>query len=169
MKIELSTRKHPRLKGYDYSRNGAYFVTICTQNRKETLGAVGRGDPDAPFVHLSEYGIISRKCIEQIESHYDGVIVDKYVVMPNHIHMILIIDIDENLTNKANGASGSPRPTIPNIIRVFKRLTNRELGLKMWQTSYHDHIIRNEAEYLRIWQYIDENAAKWDDDEYYMQ
>ena len=178
---------------------------------------VGRGDPDAPFsrgdpdapfsrgdpnalciLQLSEYGLIVEKFISQIEKHYAGVFVDKYVIMPNHVHMIIVVRRDiVNQNDDALGsphgksgasgsphgkssasgsphgkssASGSPRPTdalIPKIMGMIKRLTNRGFGFDMWQKSYHDHIIRNETDYQRIWQYIDQNPATWLQDCYY--
>jgi len=160
---ELPVRKRLRLEGHNYSSNGAYFLTYCVKNGHEMLGQiVGRGDPDAPCMQLSEYGVIAQKYIEQIESHYEGVNVDKYVVMTNHIHIIIV--------NRDSGASGSPRPTnalIPNIMKAFKRLTNKEYGFDMWHTSYHDHIIRDQKDYETKWRYIDENPAKWAEDEFY--
>ena len=168
---ELPVRKHPRLKGYNYNNNGVYFITFCVAGRHEMLGKiVGRGDPDAPCIQLSEHGIIVQKHIDQIELHYNGVIVDKYVVMPNHIHMIIVVNRDGGMEHREGGASGSPRPTnalIPNIIKALKRLTNKVYGFNMWQTSFHDRIIRDEADYRTICQYIDENPARWAEDEYH--
>jgi len=174
-----------RLDGFDYCRNGAYFVTICVKNGHEMLGKiVGRGDLDAPYVELSRYGMIARKYIENIEPHYDGVTIEKYVIMTNHIHMIVMVkrvnpigNADTGASNdgdssKEAGASRSPRPTnalIPNIVRAFKKLTDREFGFNMWQTSYHDRIIRDESEYQKIRQYIDENPTRWTQDKYYRQ
>ena len=80
--------------------------------------------------------------------------------MPNHIHLLLRIGAD-------NGAPESTRPTISQVIGAFKRLTNKETGQKLWQSSFHDHIIRDENDYLTRWQYIDENPAKWAEDQYY--
>ncbi|MCL1866449.1 MAG: transposase, partial [Oscillospiraceae bacterium] len=120
---------------------------------------------DAPFIRLSEYGIIAEKYIQSIKSHYDNVFVDKYVIMTNHIHLILV---NKN-KNISNGASGSPRPTnalIPIIVRAFKNITNNEFGFKMWQTSYHDRIIRDYDEYSRICEYIKENPTNWFKDIY---
>jgi REP element-mobilizing transposase RayT len=83
--------------------------------------------------------------------------------MPNHVHLIV------RVTTAGNGAPGSSRPTqtIPQVVAALKRFSNQEAGIKLWQTSYHDHIIRNEADYLRIWNYIDTNPAKWREDCYY--
>ncbi len=165
-------RKHPRLKQYDYSSDGAYFITVCVKDKREMLGeiTVGRDDLGTPYLELSEYGVIVRKYIDRIESHYKDVSLDKYVVMPNHIHLIIIIN-KSGLFSPADSAPESSRPTalIPTIIAALKKLTNREFGFDMWQTSYYDRIIRNEKEYLKIWQYIDDNPARWVEDEYYSQ
>jgi len=178
LKDELPVRKSIRLKDYDYSSAGYYFLTMCVQNGHEMLGQiVGRGDPDAPSVQLSEYGMIAQKYIEQIERHYNDVMVDKYVIMTNHIHMIIIINKtsgaqSQNNANGTDDASGSPRPTdalIPNIMKAFKRLTNKEFGFDMWQTSYNDRIIRDKAEYQNKLKYIDENPAKWAEDDYFVE
>ena len=181
---ELPIRKHPRLKGYDYSSSGAYFITLCVKDKREMLGQiVGRDDLGTPrcrdncnptwlrktfnisYMQLSKHGEIAERYLEGIEPHYKhkGVVVDKYTIMPNHVHIIIII-------NNNNGAPGSSRPAsalIPNILAAFKKMTNKEFGFKMWQDSYHDHIIRNEVQYQKIWQYIDENPLKWHEDCYY--
>ena len=124
---------------------------------------VGCDDLGAPHVELSEYGKIVQKNIELIESHYNNVSVSKYTIMPNHVHIIIAI------SNPQNGVPGSSRPTalISTIIAAFKKFTTKEMETNIWQTSYCDHIIRNEADYLRVWQYIDENPAKWTEDAYY--
>ena len=157
-------RKHPRLKDYDYNQNGAYFITFCVKEKHEMLGrVVGRDAPGAPFLELSDYGKTVRQEIDETQKHYDGVTVDKYVVMPNHVHMLISV-------NRDDGAPRASRPTnalIPAIVAVIKKNTNRAFGFDMWQHSYHDHIIRGEDEYRRIWAYIEENPAKWAEDEYY--
>ena len=80
--------------------------------------------------------------------------IDKYVIMPNHIHLIIIIDRESNLS-------------ISNIIKKYKEWITKEIGKSIWQKSYYDHIIRNEKDYLRIWKYIEENIIKWSLDKYY--
>ena len=168
--MELRQRKKNRLQGYNYSRAGCYFITICARERAELFGeivhlwnTVGRDDPGAPSVKLSQYGQIVEKYIRSIQTAYEYAHVDKYVIMPNHIHMMIQVG------RSKSGAPGSSRPTqlIPRIVAALKRFSNREAGFDMWQTSYHDHIIRNEADYRRIWEYIDTNPAKWREDCYY--
>jgi len=193
---ELPMRKHPRLKGYDYNQNGAYFITFCTKEKLKTLGRVvgcdapgasdednesdgcsgtsgesggnsdrvGHDAPGAPYVKLTGLGEAVRKEIEETHAHYDSVVVDKFVVMPNHVHLIALINSDR-------GTPGASRPTnalIPRIVTMIKKKTNRAFGSDTWQHSFHDHIIRDEAEYLRIWQYIDDNPALWIEDGYFV-
>lgn len=162
--MELPRRKRNRLKNYDYSSHGAYFVTICTEERKKTLcDIVGDGFP-VP----KRAGQISETYIGIIENKYPQVQVRHYVVMPNHIHLLLFID-------HANG-TGDPSPTLGSIIGWYKysvtKQVNAELdtpGNRMFQRSYHDHIIRNEQDYLKIWNYIEGNPLKWSEDCFYVE
>jgi len=169
MSKELPVRKHPRLKGFDYSSNGAYYVTFCVKDRYEMLGQiVGRVALGAPIVELTDYGNIIYKEIDETYLYYSNIFVDKFIVMPNHVHMIIFV-ISEN--DQKDGAPRASRPTtaiIPSIVGVLKRKTNKVYGFKMWQDSYHDHIIRSESDYQRIWQYIDENPARWAEDDYFV-
>ena len=171
MQKELPIRKHPRLKNYDYSSNGAYFITFCIKDRHEMLGQiVGRGIPDAPFVELTEYGNNVIEAIKFLNNKYKNIQIDKYVIMPNHAHMIILIQNEDNAIGNSSGASGKPRPTnaiIPKHISSIKRFTNKKAGFDMWQDSFHDRIIRNEEEYQIRWKYIDENPANWEEDDYY--
>ena len=100
--------------------------------------------------------------IRQMEKHHSNVSVLKYIVMPNHIHMVIAID---------DMAGGQGRPPLQKIVQGFKSITTRkcwDYGRKhLWQRSFYDHVIRSEADYLSIWQYIDENPAHWAEDEYY--
>ena len=173
MQKELPIRKHPRLNGYDYNSNGAYFITFCIEDGHEMLGRiVGRGILDAPpTVELSEYGANLCDTIDFVNSNFDSITIDKYAIMPNHVHMIVLVDNGDCVINKGDGASRMPRPTnalIPKLLSSIKRHTNKMAGFNMWQDSYHDHIIRDKADYQRIWQYIDENPARWTDDKYYI-
>lgn len=163
----LPKRKPNRLQGYDYSSNGVYFVTICTQNKDCVLGRiVGGGVLDAPKIELSKYGKAVDEQIALMNSMYDNVVVEKYVIMPNHIHLLIRI---ENISE--SGTSRTPSPTnsvIAMFVPTFKRFTNKNAGEKLWQRSYYDHIVRNENEYLKIWEYINSNAQKWQSDKYYV-
>ena len=172
---EFKERKTNRLSNYDYSQNGAYFITICTKDMKCTLSKiVGDGVLDVPQVKLTNYGKIINDRIIEMNSIYKNVNVERYVIMPNHIHLLIMIDnYNEDIT-EVNGTSRTPSPTrqnsiISNFISTLKRYTNKQIGYNIWQRSFHDHIIRNEEDFLTRWQYIDENPKKWliGKDEYY--
>ena len=98
---------------------------------------------------------------------YQDIFVDKYIIMPNHIHMILVLCDTDTVESGTMRASSPTAALIPGVIRSLKTLVAKECGFSFWQRSYHDHIIRNEDEYLRIWQYIYENPARWSEDIYY--
>ncbi len=163
--MNLPERKPNRLPNFDYSTPGAYFITICTKNRRCILcEIVGGGALDAPHTNLSKLGqTIHRYILSGNNIH--GLTVDKFVIMPNHIHLILLIG-----SRPVSGTSWAPSPTnaaIPHFVSTLKRFCNRDIGENIFQRSYHDHIIRNEADYLKIWEYIDNNPARWKDDCFY--
>lgn len=163
----MNTRKNNRLDFFDYSQNGAYFVTVCTKDKAKILSdVVGDGALDVPQIYLSNYGKIVENEIIKSNEIYDHITVDKYVIMPNHIHLIIVVN-----NNNQKGTSRAPsrtNETIPAFVSTLKRFTNKKCGQKIWQRSFHDHIIRNEKDYLRIWEYVDTNAAKWQSDCYYI-
>ena len=170
-KIDMPYRKQMRLKGYDYSQAGCYFVTICTLHRRETLGRIVGGDAlIAPSVLLSEIGKITEKYINNIDIKHEKAHVDKYVIMPNHIHMIIALENGAMWasppTDGMMGAAHSSDARIPKIIRSLKTLVAKESGVSVFQKSYYDHIIRHEVDYLTKWNYIDTNPLRWAEDEY---
>lgn len=157
-------RRSNRLKGYDYSQAGYYFITVCTAGHTKLLGEVCSGAHCAPpYTRLSQSGRAVDAVIRQIPEYHPGACVDKYVIMPNHIHLILVLREIEWRTMCA----ATHRPSVPAVIHGMKEAVTKQLGHSIWQKSYHDHIIRNNADYLRIWQYIDTNPAKWREDCYY--
>ena len=164
MNCVLPERKHPRLKNYDYSTDGAYFVTICTQNRRCILSdVVGRGLAPAETVY-TQYGEIAHRQLLLLEQRYDFLKISEYIIMPNHIHIIFVLE------NKTAGAS--PRPTIMDIVCAYKSLTTRECKTRgfqgrLFQTSFYEHIIRSEKDYQECAKYIDENPTDWKLDELY--
>ena len=164
--MDLPKRKPTRLKGYDYSTPGAYFITICTKDRKELLSniIVGDGVPYVPKNILTQYGKIADKYINQMSEFYDNIFVDKYVIMPNHIHLILLIK------DSVSGTSRTPSPTnsvTAKFVSSFKRFCNKEYGENIWQRLSNDHIIRGEKDYQKIWEYIDTNVIRWEKDCFY--
>ena len=184
-------RKDNRLKRFDYSRNGAYFITICVKDMKcilskicvdepEFVGVgapddpqiisretIADGAPDDPKLILSDFGIIIENEIQKMNDIYDNVNVNSYVIMPNHVHLMIIVSNTQTI-----GTSGAPSPTnsvVARYVSTLKRFANKECGTELWQRSYYDHIIRNEEDYIYHLQYIDENPKKWllGKDEYY--
>ncbi|MBE6779997.1 MAG: hypothetical protein E7545_03355 [Ruminococcaceae bacterium] len=163
--MELKSRKPNRLENYDYSQNGAYFITICVKDRKPILSKiVGTGVPDCPRILLLPYGEIADKYIHQFNNFYEHISVIKYVIMPDHIHFLISI---------SNGQSRTPVPTRGNIkiynknstiakfVSTFKRFCNKEFGNNIWQARYYDHIIRNQEDYNEKWDYIENNPKKY--------
>ena len=162
--MDQPKRKQIRLPEYDYSTPGAYFVTICTHNRRCILSdiVVGAGVLDGPHRRLSPDGEIIDTTLQEMVKTYSWLSLDQYVIMPNHVHLLLRIE--------GPGPSGTPAPTnatLPRLISTLKRFTNKRCGTELWQRGYHEHVIRGERDYLEIWQYIDTNPAKWAEDRYY--
>ncbi len=219
------SRKRTRLRAYDYSGSGVYFVTVCTEAKRPVLcRIVGAGVLDGPRPELTAQGKIVQNRLEEMERIYDDISIDHYVIMPNHVHLLLTIRGARLGTSRTPsptdagagpgtsrtpsptdagarpgtsrtpsptdagagpgtsrtpsptdagaglGTSRTPSPTnarLPQFLSTFKRFTNREIGFPIWQRSYHDHIIRDEPDFLNHWQYIDDNPAKWAEDPYY--
>ena len=164
MMNDLPQRKHPRLKHYDYGKNGCYFVTICTKKRARMFGhIVGRDALIPPMIRippqikLTAVGEIVQKYINNISIVYDGINVDRYVIMPDHVHLLFSI----NRPFEQNGGMRASRPTLQTIVLSLKTMVTKELGYSMWQDSFFERVIRNEKGYLDIWKYIDENPAEW--------
>ncbi|MBQ6716448.1 MAG: hypothetical protein IJN21_08035 [Clostridia bacterium] len=162
---EKPTRKRNRIKDYDYSRNGAYFITICTLDRKKVLSKiVGDG---FPVLHPS--GEIAEKMIHKTTEKYPCVFADHYVIMPDHIHMLLRIDsLQKRLYLGDGDGTGNPSPTIGKIVGWYKYQTSKEINLMngttgeaVFQRSYYDHVIRNQQDYDDTWSYIENNPRKW--------
>ena len=156
--MNLPKRKPTRLKGYDYSQNRAYFVTICTKDRQCILSKiVGEGLCALPRHTLTQIGGEIEKSIQFINNNYIGVTIDKFVIMPNHILLIVILD----------NSGGRGNPPLQDVIGQLKSYTTNKFQGNLWQRSFHDHIIRDERDYLKIWKYIDENPLKWEEDCFY--
>ena len=143
------------MKGYDYSTSGAYFITVCAVNREKIFWSDRRGELCSPAnVPLSDIGTIVDNEIQKLNTVYDSVCVDKYCIMPDHIHMILTIDTDENGRTQF-------APTISRVIKQFKGSITKQIGRPIWQKSFYDHGIRNQLDYDEIWQYIENNPLKY--------
>ena len=140
--MELPVRLRNRLENYDYSQNGAYFITICTKNRAKILSRIL---PEDARVALLPYG----KTVEFFILNVPEIV--KYVVMPDHIHMIILLDGQQIPYEKKTAE----------IVRSIKTLVTKTIGVSIFQRSYYDHIIRNREDFEQVWKYIENNPYKW--------
>ena len=159
----MRERKRIRLKRYDYSQDGYYFVTICAENREEWFGKVEKGE-----MILNQYGKIANQCWDDLPNHYLNCSLDSFVVMMNHIHGIIVI-LNKDVTIVGNGLKPFPTHGLSEMIRGFKTFSSRKINEEIkndnkfqWQKSFYDHVIRNETELYRIRDYIKNNPLKWD-------
>lgn len=173
--LPARNRRSVRLRGYDYSQAGAYFITICTQNRHCLFGGITEG-----AMVLNDAGRAVADCWLQIPDHFPNIELDEWVVMPNHIHGIVVIVVRANNHSPVQSNDYSPLPanpphptgtarTIGSMVRGFKIgvtkwYRQRSAASKIWQRNYWDHIIRNESELNRIRQYILDNPMQWEQD-----
>ena len=167
--MSLPKRKNPRLKEYDYSTPGAYFVTICTHNKRHVFSNIVGAIHESPENILTKAGQIANDVIQSLPKRF-GIELDKYVIMPNHIH--LIISITDDMRAIRESPLRHQRSKIDKIIGYLKMNVSKQLhhlspDTNIWQRSYHDHIIRNESDYNKIWEYIDTNVQKWEFDCFY--
>ena len=174
-------RKQNRLRTIRYDGNGAYFITICTKDRASLFWAAGAAVPPVsanlavgaatlavgaamrrPPEGLAPLGRIVWERIAGIDAVYGGVIsVDNYVVMPNHVHLLMSIH-PGNAGGRRIGA-----PTISTVVNQLKGAVSKTAGFSCWQKSFHDHVVRDDRDYRDIWQYIDANPGRWTEDRYY--
>lgn len=195
MKSKFDPQKHHRrsirLKGYDYSSEGAYYVTIVAQGRECLFGEIVDGE-----MYLNEYGMIVQKWWNEIPIHFPNVELGAFVIMPNHVHGIIYIieerrgevlsprnDPNANNLNDTNqggetlmqGGETPPlrKPTLGQIVAYFKYQSTKEMNkietpnaiTRFWQRNYYEHIIRNEKELQQKTDYILDNPSRWDEDE----
>lgn len=168
-------RRSVRLPGYDYSNPGAYFVTICSWQKECLFGDIVDGE-----MRLNEYGMVAAACLTSLSEHFIFVTVDYYVVMPNHVHLILCINRMHCRGVACNAPTGndnyysriSPkRNTLSTIIRSYKSAVTKQInqirhtpGRPVWQRNYYERVIRNEIELNKIREYIRNNPTQWDID-----
>jgi len=184
---DIHHRRSIRLKDYDYSQAGMYFVTICTQGRHCLLGDIEDGT-----VKLTAAGEMVRTVWEEIQFHYPGVELDEFVIMPNHFHgIVIIVGAGPRACPDAEPQPGQPQPgqprighprggaptlSLPDVVHRFKTMTTKKyvdgvklhgwqrFDAKLWQRNYWEHIIRNEQELIRIRHYIENNPIQWESD-----
>ena len=173
MNENLAKRKDLRLKNYDYSEYGAYFITICTDNRRKILSKIADIDLETvgagfSLPQLTQYGKMVDKWIKLIPEKYPNISVDYYVIMPNHIHLLLSVIKEDGRED--------PSPTVGMVIGWLKYNATKEINQlrkvtneKIFQRSFYDHIVRNKMDYEKISKYICENPLKWQFDELYFE
>jgi putative transposase len=177
----MKNRKRNRLFGYDYSQNNLYFVTICVEDRECCFGTiVGTGrdlsqhnqnpahseNPICQIMQRNQYGTIAYDRLEWLEHQYEYVLLHSYIVMPNHIHAI--IEIDSDMASEQSIKIKS----LSELVGAYKTTSSKQIHLAgfssfSWQRSFHDHIIRNDASYERISNYIETNQERWNTDTFF--
>ncbi|MBC7884508.1 MAG: hypothetical protein H7X99_03490 [Saprospiraceae bacterium] len=159
-------RRSIRLKGYDYSQEGLYFITICCESREYRFGKIENGD-----MILNDAGKNADECWLEIPKHFPNAILHEYIVMPNHVHGIIELSGVENFQPRQNEFQKLIPRSIGSIVKGFKIgvtkwFRNNLVIEKIWQRNYYEHIIRNVESYQRISEYIIHNPAKWKEDKF---
>jgi putative transposase len=166
-------RRSIRLKGYDYTSPGAYFVTVCVRDRECVLGDVSNGE-----MELSDAGHVVQACWDDLPNHYPHVQLDAFVVMPNHVHGVIFLLDDPTAVGVTVGVGAGLRPAptaprgerhgLPEIVRAFKSFSARRInemhhtaGAPFWQRGFYEHIVRNERQLDAIRRYVVDNPLKW--------
>lgn len=159
--MELPERKRLRLENYNYSENGMYFITVCTQNRKKVLSEILPVGDGSPVPELTDIGKLVEGFIGQISVKYPTVKICRYVIMPDHIHFLISLEA-------FSGGTGNPSPTTATVFAWFKYQTTKSIneytqqtGKRFWQRSFFDHVVRNEQDLQEIMYYIETNPHRW--------
>ena len=167
---KIHHRHSIRLPGYDYSRAGAYYVTIVTQGRESLFGEVVNG-----AIALNRFGQIVEHAWYDLPNHYPHVELDAFCIMPNHVHGIIVLNDDyvgAGLRPAPTGCTSTKRHPLSEIVRAFKSFSARRInslrntqGIPVWQRNYYEHIIRNNDDYLSKSNYILTNPLNWEKDD----
>ncbi len=192
-------RKRNRLPDYDYSAPGAYFVTLCTHEKRCFLSKIAVGAlHEAPVVCLTEAGMVVRQAINALPERFPEIQIDHSVIMPNHVHLLLQITTERALrkaplrTDEGGGMEssalakralreaplqpdegrGRERSTLAKAIGFLKMNSSKQIRtaqpqLKVWQRSFYDYVVRGEDDFREVWTYINNNPARWIEDEYF--
>ena len=177
----LHHRRSIRIPGYDYSGSGAYFITVVTHQRACVFGRIVDGS-----LQLSRQGGIAEECWRQIAAHFPSVELGVYVVMPNHVHGIIVLNDRADASSARRGTTwraptqdgrslerfGRPRSgSLATIVRQYKSSVTRRIdeaiggSRRVWKRNYYEHVIRDDEDWNRIHLYIESNAANWEGDE----
>ncbi|HEY3474040.1 MAG TPA: transposase [Anaerolineales bacterium] len=178
MKFDLQKhhRRSIRLKEYDYTQPGGYFVTVVTHHRDCLFGKIVNKE-----MQLNDYGKIANECWRALPEHFSNVELGAYVVMPNHVHGIIVINENRSAMNSSptvGAQHAAPLLQIPNvkpgslgaIVRSYKSAVTRRIGRELnaatiWQRNYYEHVIRNHEDWDRIHRYIESNPSRWAEDQ----
>ena len=149
--VVYRSRKNTRIPGYDYASCNYYFITICTNEKNCIFGSADQ---------LNAFGKIAKEDLQKLSECYQTIHVDNFIVMPNHIHAIIVTEPENTVS-------------LNHIVGLYKSGVSRKIhhlqpNIIVWQRSYYDHIIRNQREYEQIWEYVEFNAEKWKEDRYYI-
>ncbi len=170
-------RRSIRLKGYDYSQNGTYFITICTKNREHLFGKIENGE-----MILNDFGNIAQQEMKNTEEIRKNVSVGCFVIMPNHVHAIIVIGGNDDMHDgrgvlqyaPTENPFRSPSQTVGAIVRGYKSTVTKHINIlrntpyeTLWQRNYHEHIIRSEQSFEKIAEYIVHNPQNWEQDCFY--
>ena len=160
-------RRSIRLKGFDYRQPGGYFITAVIKDRVCLFGEIVNGQ-----IRLNDTGRIIQAVWNDLPSHYPDVELNAFVVMPNHVHGVIVLVDDGGVGRGAVGAGLKPAPTrhgVPEIVRAFKTFSARRVnearktpGVPIWQRNYYEHVIRSDEVLTRIREYIANNPTQWD-------
>ncbi len=163
-------RKSPRLANYDYTQNGAYFITICTAGRNSLFGQIENG-----IMQLNELGNLAQTCWFDIPLHRMNVELGAFVVMPNHIHGIVVLHVETPKVQRTGQVPSIQAGSLGTIVGAYKASVTRQARRAeffaddvLWQERYHDHIIRDTHSYEQITAYVESNPQRWEDDTFYL-
>jgi REP element-mobilizing transposase RayT len=164
MALTFAKRKTLRLKDFDYSQPGAYFVTICVRNKRCLLGSIADSE-----MRLSRYGLMAAESWEWLSSAYKYVVLDAWTIMPNHLHGIIFINQPCRGGSRAAPTSEFKIKPLGQIIGAFKSISTKQInihqqmpGIPFWQRGFHEHVIRHEESLIRIRDYIATNPLRWE-------
>ena len=170
MENKLPVRKNLRLREFDYNTPGAYFITFCTHNRSNILSRIVGAIQESPVSQLTTCGVIVDEVIQSIPEHLH-VTIDRYVIMPNHVHLIVVI-AESDVLRAIRESPLQGRSTVSKAVGYIKMNASKAIrqqygDVTVWQRGYHDHVIRNQDDYEMIAKYIHENPLRWELDKFY--
>ena len=151
-------RKRIRLPEFDYSSRGAYYLTVCVKDRRPVLSQIYKSPTGEAMVRLLSRGLSVERTILRIPKAYPDVTLYSYIIMPDHVHLVLGIGCNDSAQEALTQKSAT---NISTIMKSLKRITNHEIGEDLWQPRYHDHVIRSEQDLITKIQYVETNPLRY--------